>query len=372
MASASTWKPSAAPPSANEVPGVPRRVRALGAFLVALVGLSLACQFLLLRAGAPASVAAPQAGLLFPLPWLLELLRAGVATAGVPVALLGPFLAVLAGACFLSLLWRDLAGVCGGARASACVLLVAVNPAFLQMLLDGDMQVYAVLGFYGLCRTLRHLRGDIEAFTYLRIGGWLCLMLCITPLTAVLAVVLAPWLSLVVPWSMRRRARVPFYLVCYLPFVLVVGGWAYLVWSAGLGAWPTLDTLAPPDHGAGAFAGLAFARDWPGVLRWAVAVPLCFPVLVMAWLWRGIGVLRVATVALGTVASATLLVALLHIPAGGCVALVWAPVALLLRGLRPAHAWTTLALLLAGALGAVVAYPHAVLLPVPALVAAIT
>lgn len=330
------------------------------AFVLALVGLSLLCQYLLLRAP-PAALAAgqgevPAGSWLFPLDWLLDWLGAHGFAATWP--LFEQFLAVLAAAWFLGLLWRDLAAFCGWRWASALTLLVAVNPAFLQLPLAGGTPAFALLGFYGLCRTLRRLQGSVEAFTYLRISGWLCLMLGIDLSTALLAVAVAPWLLLVAP-ARLRRAPFALYLVCYMPFVFALLAWAYLQSSLSGGSWPSLGALHDGSRLPELFAARPFALGWPPALRWAAAAALCFPVLLLAGRHRGAFFVRGVVVALGTVVTAAIAAGWLGLRVDIYLFLLWVPVALLLRGLWPEHGWLAVALLGLGLLGGALVCPGA-------------
>lgn len=177
MASASIPNKSAAPHSKSE-PVAVRRDSGLPAFLVAVVALSLLSQPLLMQSlGSAAPAVAPTVGLPATglLTWLIDV---AAHRWNLPFQV-WPFVAVAANALFLSLLWRDLAGVFGRGWASGLTLLVGCNPLFLLPIAAGGSQAVGLLAFYGLCRTLRRLQAPVEAFTYLRIAGWLCILLCL-------------------------------------------------------------------------------------------------------------------------------------------------------------------------------------------------
>lgn len=326
-------------------------------FLLALVVLSLL--ILVLPAG-PAAIAPADAdaSLLFPLQWLVEYLHVHARVAwGLPIPL-GQILAVAAGACFLGLLWRDLAEAVGRLPASGLTLLVALNPLFLEPMLVGDTQAFALLGLYGLCRVLRRLRGDIEAFTYLRIAGLLCLMLCISMEAAMLAVALAPWLLLVAPRNVLRHAPGSFYLVCYAPFAFALAGWLYLRLVAGDAAWPLLTAFSDAALAPALFETRSFAAAWALPLRWGAAVLLGFPVLALLVL-RSVTGRRSVMVALGAVLLAAIMAIALGLRLEPYLSVLWVPVALLLRGLRLRRAWIAALLLLIGIFGGALAYPRA-------------
>lgn len=219
MASASIRKTSVAPHSTSESV-TPRRDSGLPAFLVAVVALSLLSQPLLVQSvGTAAPAMAPGAGLPATglLSWAIDL---GLHSWNLPFQV-WPFVAVAANALFLSLLWRDLAGVFGRGWASGLTLLAGCNPLFLLPIAAGGSQAVGLLAFYGLCRTLRRLQTPVEAFTYLRIAGWLCILLCLDLQTLALSTMVAPWLLLVMPTQMLRKAPGSFYGV--LPAVRVSG-----------------------------------------------------------------------------------------------------------------------------------------------------
>lgn len=245
MASASIRKTSAAPHSKSE-PVAQRRESGLPAFLIAVVALSLLSQPLLVQSVAtvPAlvpDIGVPATGLLA---WAVDLT---LHRWNLPFQV-WPCVAVAANALFLSLLWRDLAGVFGRGWASALTLLVGCNPLFLLPIAAGGSQAVGLLAFYGLCRTLRRLQAPVEAFTYLRIAGWLCILLCLDLQTLALSTMVAPWLLLVMPPQMLRKAPGSFYLVCYLPFAFLVGMWAYVNLVVFNAPWPTLSSVAQASH----------------------------------------------------------------------------------------------------------------------------
>lgn len=267
MASASIRKTSAAPHSKSE-PVAQRRESGLPAFLIAVVALSLLSQPLLVQSVAtvPAlvpDIGVPATGLLA---WAVDLT---LHRWNLPFQV-WPCVAVAANALFLSLLWRDLAGVFGRGWASALTLLVGCNPLFLLPIAAGGSQAVGLLAFYGLCRTLRRLQAPVETFTYLRIAGWLCILLCLDLQTLALSTMVAPWLLLVMPPQMLRKAPGSFYLVCYLPFAFLVGMWAYVNLVVFNAPWPTLSSIAQASHPLPLpLAG--HADGWLPAVRWGVA-----------------------------------------------------------------------------------------------------
>jgi|GEM_PF-4187892 len=355
MASASIRKTNAVPHSKSELVAL-RRNSGLPAFLISVVALSLLSQPLLVQSvGAAAPALAPGVGL----PATGLLMRAVDFTQhnlNLPVQV-WTFVAVAASALFLSLLWRDLASVFGRGWASVLTLLVGCNPLFLLPIAAGGSQAVGLLAFYGLCRTLRRLQAQVEAFTYLRIAGWLCILLCLDPQTLVLSTMVAPWLLLVMPAQMLRKAPGSFYLVCYLPFALLIGMWAYVNLIMLNAPWPTLSSIAPASNPLPLpLAG--HAEDWLPAVRWCVVAVVCFPVLALVARTRSGALMRGVVVSVGTVGCAAILSFAFGWAGFDALLLLWVPVALLLRALRPDQRGQAAGLLLLGIVGAVWAQPQ--------------
>nr|WP_255626142.1 hypothetical protein [Xanthomonas sp. NCPPB 1067] len=355
MASASIRKTSAAPHSKSE-PAAARRDSGLPAFLVAVVALSLLSQPLLLQSlggAAPAAapgVGVPASGLLA---WAVEL---ALHRWELPFQV-WPFLAVAANALFLSLLWRDLAGVFGRGWASGLTLLVGGNPLFLLPIAAGGSQAVGLLAFYGLCRTLRRLQAPVEAFTYLRIAGWLCILLCLDLQTLALSTMVAPWLLLVMPPQMLRKAPGSFYLVCYLPFAFLVGMWAYVNLTVFNAPWPTLSSIAQGGHPL-PLPLAAQAEDWLPAVRWGVAAVACYPVLALVLRARSAALARGVVASTGTVICAAALSFAFGWAGFDALVLLWVPASLLLRALQPDQRGQAAGLLLLGLLGAAWVQPQ--------------
>ncbi|KAB7765487.1 hypothetical protein [Xanthomonas maliensis] len=355
MASASTWKKSAAPRSKTE-PALAQRHSGLPAFLLALVALSLLSQPLLAPSLAtPVASAAPVTGLPAGglLSWAVEWVMQRWA-APVPV---WPLIAVAANAMFLSLLWRDLAGVFGRGWASGLTLLVGCNPLFLLPIAAGGSQSVGLLAFYGLCRTLRRLQVPVEAFTYLRIAGWLCVLLCLDVQTLALSTMIAPWLLLVMPPQMLRKAPGSFYLVCYLPVVFLFGIWAYVNLTVFNAPWPTLASLAEGSHPL-PLPLAAQGSDWAPALRWAVAALAGFPLLLLVARCRSGVLARGVLASVGTVVSAAAVSFVFGWAGFDALVLLWVPAALLLRALLPDQRVQAAGLLALGLLGAAWVQPQ--------------
>ncbi|QCZ63414.1 hypothetical protein CAI18_20470 [Xanthomonas citri pv. punicae] len=346
MASASIRKTSAAPHSKSE-PVAQRRESGLPAFLIAVVALSLLSQPLLVQSVAtvPAlvpDIGVPATGLLA---WAVDLT---LHRWNLPFQV-WPCVAVAANALFLSLLWRDLAGVFGRGWASALTLLVGCNPLFLLPIAAGGSQAVGLLAFYGLCRTLRRLQAPVEAFTYLRIAGWLCILLCLDLQTLALSTMVAPWLLLVMPPQMLHKAPGSFYLVCYLPFAFLVGMWAYVNLVVFNAPWPTLSSIAQASHPLPLpLAG--HADGWLPAVRWGVAAAVCFPVLALVARARSGALARGVVASAGTVICAAAL----------SFAFGWAgfDALLLLRALHADQRGQAAGLLVLGLVGAIWAQPQ--------------
>ncbi|PPU66246.1 hypothetical protein XcodCFBP4690_01525 [Xanthomonas codiaei] len=355
MASASIRKTSAAPHSKSE-PAAARRDSGLPAFLVAVVALSLLSQPLLVQSlGGAAPVAAPGVGVPASglLAWAVEL---ALHRWELPFQV-WPFLAVAANALFLSLLWRDLAGVFGRGWASGLTLLVGCNRLFLLPIAAGGSQAVGLLAFYGLCRTLRRLQAPVEAFTYLRIAGWLCILLCLDLQTLALSTMVAPWLLLVMPPQLLRKAPGSFYLVCYLPVVFLVGMWAYVNLTVFNAPWPTLSSIAQGAHPL-PLPLAAQAQDWLPAVRWGVAALACFPVLALLVRARSAALARGVVASAGTVICAAALSFAFGWAGFDVLVLLWVPAALLLRALQPDQRSQAAGLLLLGLLGAAWVQPQ--------------
>ncbi|MBB5881534.1 hypothetical protein GGR74_002737 [Xanthomonas arboricola] len=355
MASASIRKTSAAPHSKSES-AVPRRHSGLPAFLVAVVALSLLSQPLLLQsAGSAAPAIAPAAGLPATgvLAWAINL---GLDSWNLPFQV-WPFLAVAANALFLSLLWRDLAGVFGRGWASGLTVLVGCNPLFLLPIAAGGSHALGLLAFYGLCRTLRRLQTPVEAFTYLRIAGWLCILLCLDLQTLALSTMVAPWLLLVMPPQMLRKAPGSFYLVCYLPFAFLVGMWAYVNLTVFNAPWPTLSSIGQGAHPL-PLPLAEHAQDWSSAVRWGVAAVVCFPVLALLARSRSSALTRGVVASAGTVLCAAALSFAFGWAGFDALLLLWVPAALLLRALHADQRTQAAGLLLLGLIGAAWVQPQ--------------
>lgn len=354
MASASIRKTNAAPHSKSEPAA--RRDSGLPAFLVAVVALSLLSQPLLVQSMggvAPTSapgIGVPASGLLA---WAVDL---ALHRWDLPFQV-WPFLAVAANALFLSLLWRDLAGVFGRGWASGLTLLVGCNPLFLLPIAAGGSQAVGSLAFYGLCRTLRRLQGPVEAFTYLRIAGWLCILLCLDLQTLALSTMVAPWLLLVMPPQMLRKAPGSFYLVCYLPFAFLVGMWAYVNLTVFNAPWPTLSSIS---QGASPLPLplAAQAEGWLPAVRWGVAALACFPVLALVMRARNGALARGVVASVGTVICAAALSFAFGWAGFDALLLLWVPAALLLRALQADQRSQAAGLLLLGLIGAAWVQPQ--------------
>ncbi|KQR11422.1 hypothetical protein ASF90_12630 [Xanthomonas sp. Leaf148] len=354
MASASIRKTNAAPHSKSKPAA--RRDSGLPAFLVAVVALSLLSQPLLVQSMggvAPTSapgIGVPASGLLA---WAVDL---ALHRWDLPFQV-WPFLAVAANALFLSLLWRDLAGVFGRGWASGLTLLVGCNPLFLLPIAAGGSQAVGLLAFYGLCRTLRRLQAPVEAFTYLRIAGWLCILLCLDLQTLALSTMVAPWLLLVMPPQMLRKAPGSFYLVCYLPFAFLVGMWAYVNLTVFNAPWPTLSSIS---QGASPLPLplAAQAEGWLPAVRWGVAALACFPVLALVMRARNGALARGVLASAGTVICAAALSFAFGWAGFDALLLLWVPAALLLRALQADQRSQAAGLLLLGLIGAAWVQPQ--------------
>ncbi|CAD0351091.1 hypothetical protein E1J23_21970 [Xanthomonas gardneri] len=355
MASASIRKTSVAPHSTSESV-TPRRDSGLPAFLVAVVALSLLSQPLLVQSvGTAAPAMAPGAGLPATglLSWAIDL---GLHSWNLPFQV-WPFVAVAANALFLSLLWRDLAGVFGRGWASGLTLLVGCNPLFLLPIAAGGSQAVGLLAFYGLCRTLRRLQTPVEAFTYLRIAGWLCILLCLDLQTLALSTMVAPWLLLVMPPQMLRKAPGSFYLVCYLPFAFLVGMWAYVNLTVFNAPWPTLSSIAQGAHPL-PLPLAEHAEGWLPAVRWGVAAVVCFPILALLARSRSGALTRGVVASAGTVVCAAALSFAFGWAGFDALLLLWVPAALLLRALRADQRSQAAGLLLLGLVGAAWVQPQ--------------
>ncbi|QWN23614.1 hypothetical protein DGM85_18845 [Xanthomonas phaseoli pv. phaseoli] len=354
MASASIRKTNAAPHSKSE-PVAKRCESGLPAFLIAVVALSLLSQPLLVQSVARAPALAPDIGVPATglLAWAVDLT---LHRWNLPFQV-WPCVAVAANALFLSLLWRDLAGVFGRGWASALTLLVGCNPLFLLPIAAGGSQAVGLLAFYGLCRTLRRLQAPVEAFTYLRIAGWLCILLCLDLQTLALSTMVAPWLLLVMPPQMLRKAPGSFYLVCYLPFAFLVGMWAYVNLVVFNAPWPTLSSIAQASHPLPLpLAG--HADGWLPAVRWGVAAVVCFPVLALVARTRSGALARGVVASAGTVICAAALSFVFGWAGFDALLLLWVPAALLLRALHADQRGQAAGLLVLGLVGAVWAQPQ--------------
>ena len=241
MASVSTWLPSARPrwKSDAQLPS------GLLVFLLALLVLAALCAHMLGNGYQGSEALARYArvlimrdasklyiedvGFLSPQvsPYLTLLLSSipGITLTRVPY-----LLDIMLASLFVTLVWRDLNKSHGLIFATLWTALLAAHPFFLWTALSGQDLALGLLCFYGLSRSLRRFRNDPEVFSYLRFAGWLCLLFFVDTRAMFIAVALAPWLVLIAPPSLLHRAPLAFYLVCYVPFLFAVLGWAYLNW----------------------------------------------------------------------------------------------------------------------------------------------
>ncbi|MBB4130884.1 hypothetical protein GGR61_001987 [Xanthomonas arboricola] len=325
------------------------------AFILALVALSLLSRPVLVQPIGNIAQVVPQLGL--PTTGLLSWFIDQVAHRLQLPFQVWPLMSVVANAVFLSLLWRDLADRFGRGWASVMVALVGCNPLFLLPIAAGGSQALGLLAFYGLCRTMRRLTTPVEPFTYLRIGGWLCVLLCLDLQTLALATMVAPWFLLVMPREILRQAPWSFYLVCYVPFAFLVGMWAYVNFVLFNAPWPTLSSIAAGAHPL-PLPLAAYAEGWPLAVHWGVAGLVCFPVLLLAGrcsfsLWA-----RGVVASAGTVISAAVLAFLFGWSGFDMLLLLWVPAALLLRALSANHRVAATCLLALGVAGALWAQPQ--------------
>ncbi|WP_369934181.1 hypothetical protein [Xanthomonas tesorieronis] len=369
MASASTWPKSAAPHSTIETP---RRPRGVAVFVVTAALLALLCQRLLAHGYMSDDAMAQYAKLLllrdaagFRTEYLGFLyaqasLYLGLLIGGVPglsTPLLPYLVDVLAGAAMVTLLWRDLAAGLGRAWAWGLCAALVLQPFFLWPTLSGNNQGLGLLVFYLTCRALRHFRGDPEAFAYLRLALGLCLLFFVDERACFLAVAMAPWLGLIAPEGMLRRAPLSFYLVCYLPFLFAVATWMYLNYLFFGDALLFVRDQHSAFRGSYAQAALqpwlqqAMARPWWPPLYLALAGLVTTPLLLLVRrtrlgnTWRWVLVATVTVIGAGTLAAW----ARFSAQPLDFLALMVVPAALVLGDLRRELRWPALALLLLGA-----------------------
>lgn len=370
MASASTWPKSVGPHSTTEAP---RRSRGAPVFVATAVLLALLCHRLLSHGYMSDDAMAQYAKMLllrdaagFRIEYLGFLyaqvsLYLGLLIGSMPGLAATPLLPylvdVLAGAALVALLWRDIAVGLGRGWAWGLCAAVVVQPFFLWSTLSGGNQGLGLLVFYLACRALRHLRGDPEALAYLRLAAGLCMLFFIDERACFLALAMAPWLALIAPQDMLRRAPLSFYLVCYLPFLFAVATWMYLNYLFFGDALLFVRDVRSAFRGSYAQAALqpwlqqAAARPWWPPLWLALAGLVTAPVLLLARCTRLSSTWRWVLAATGTVIGAGALATWVRFAAQPLdfLTLLLAPMALVLGDLRHRFRWLALALLLAGA-----------------------
>lgn len=241
MASVSTWLPSAKRRSRSRA----RSPRSGPVFIAVLLVLAFLCSHLLthgyLSSDAlsryakllvmrdAAGLRIEYAGFLSPqlslyLSWLLHSVL-GIRGAYVPY-----LVDILAVSLFAALAWKDLARAQGPGWALLWVVLLVLHPFLLWTATSGRDLGLGLLAVYCVARTLRSLQNDPEPLSYLRFAGWLALLFFIDGRAVYIALALLPWLALVAPATLLKRAPGAFYLICYMPFVFAALGWMYLSW----------------------------------------------------------------------------------------------------------------------------------------------
>jgi hypothetical protein len=168
---------------------------------------------------------------------------------------------------------------------------------------------------------------------------------------------MAPWLGVIAPQGMLRRAPLSFYLVCYLPFLFAVATWMYLNYLFFGDALLFVRDQHSAFRGSYAQAALqpwlqqAMARPWWPPLYLALAGLVTTPLLLLVRRTRLSNTWRWVLVATVTVIGAGTLAAWARFSAQPLdfLALMVVPAALVLGDLRRELRWPALALLLLGA-----------------------
>jgi len=227
-----------------------------------------------------------------------------------------PYLLDIAAVSVLAtLLWRDLARTQGHVWALVWTLLLIAHPFTLWTATAGFSAGLGLLAFYCLCRTLRHFQGESQLKGYLRFAGWLCLLFFIDERALFIALAILPWMVLVAPSDLLRRAPLAFYLVCFVPFILALFSWAYLNWVYyGEGLRFLLDPDSRFRGGLGQAHALPWLSEvggtwWPA-LAWLAMIGLpAFPSILLApWgrvpgSWAATAVSAASVLGAGTIAS---------------------------------------------------------------------
>jgi membrane protein XagC len=241
MASVSTWLPNVKRRSRNKT----RSPHSSPVFLVVLLLLALLCSHLLTNGYLSSDALARYAKLLVMRDASgLRLEYAGFLSPQVSLylsfffsSLLGvrgayaPYLVdIVAVSLFAALVWRDLAKNHGQIWAWLWIALLVLHPFLLWTATSGRDLGLGLLAVYCLARTLPELQNDPEPLAYLRFAGWLTLLFLVDGRAGFIALAFLPWLALVTPVPLLKRAPVAFYLICYMPFVFAVLSWMYLNW----------------------------------------------------------------------------------------------------------------------------------------------
>lgn len=257
----------------------------------------------------------------------------------------------------LALAWRDIARQQGSGWAFLATALLLANPLTWWAATAGANQGLGLLAVFMLVRGLAALRPALEVYSYLRVAGWLCVLWFVDHRALILAVALLPWLGLLAPPGLFRRAAVPFYLICYLPLVFAFISWMYVnwlflgnplvflqdVWSDFRGGYAQMDTLPWLQQ---------YGGQWLSPLLVLVPTMLAvFPVLGMAFGRGDRDFRRTVFVCVATVLTAAVLATVLHFstqPADLLVLLL--PVSAMVLGtIGPERRRLAVLLLLAGA-----------------------
>lgn len=241
MASVSTWLPSAKRRSKSKA----RRPHSGPVFVIVLLVLAVLCSHLLTNGYLSSDALARYAKLLVMRDASgLRLEYVGFLSPQVSLyvslffsSVLGirgayvPYLVdIVAVSLFAALVWRDLVRSHGYGWAWLWTALLVLHPFLLWTATAGRDLGLGLLAMYALGRTLHRIQNDPEPLSYLRFAGWLTLLFFIDGRAGFIALAFLPWLALVAPAPLLKRAPLAFYLICYLPFIFAVLSWMYLNW----------------------------------------------------------------------------------------------------------------------------------------------
>ena len=163
-----------------------------------------------------------------PLPYLATL-ALQIATPG---SLPAPTLIAAAAMAALAALWTRSFARAGyrWATALAMALLLAANPVLLSLAFSGPSAPMLTLGAWLMAASAYRLRARANIVDLMGFSGCLALLALCHPFAILIVIAFAPFIILALPPQVTAESTVGAYLTALFPFLLVIGGAAYVSW----------------------------------------------------------------------------------------------------------------------------------------------